>query len=593
MRDVQRRIDEAVGSGGRELDLSGCRLTDVPESVRGLTSLSSLRLTRNKLVTLPEWLGELTGLMSLDVSDNKLTELPPGIGELRNLLFLDLRTNKLTGLPETLAGLRELNWLNLGGNKFATVPDVLGEFPELVRLILCGNKLTAVPEALAALRKLVRLDLGDNRIAELSPVIGELGELRFLYLHGNRLTSLPESIGNLEELVELKLQGNLLTELPRSMGRLRALTSLDLSGNRIADPPAVLDDLPGLTKLYLVGNPLPDAEERSRDGLPYQMPADARTVTYSSMFTRFLQAMNHPTYEGSGRDTVEVPVHVHRLRELRGRERAAAEDILIAKLLENDPRAAETLAEVECVRAVPALVQATSQQATPRIRVIAARALLRLNDTSGRQALVDILRAHDGDHEVRRDAVELLARFPGPDTDFLLEVACTDPAGGVRSSAFDAVLTIHGLADERIRYGEVLFGIAGRLLSTLRTVRHEAHTELRTILTRWQAGATAEDLGLTWHVSERDEHVGRLVDSFEDDQPEWPVEGLRDRTGRERTLVENLVLLRLAEDQRAVRAARTLGVRRAAEPLRELLDTATGAARAEIESIIETLDADG
>jgi hypothetical protein len=319
------------------------------------------------------------------------------------------------------------------------------------------------------------------------------------------------------------------------------------------------------------------------------MPADARTVAYSSTFKHFLQAMNNPTYSGSGRDTVDVYVHLDRLRLLRGRELAAAEDILIAKLPENDLRAAETLAEVKCVRAIPALIRATSQQAIPRIRVIAARALLHMHNTSGRQSLIEILRANDGDGEVRSDAADLLAQFPRPDTDFLLEVACTDPDESVRSSAFDALLTAYGLADEHTRYGEVLFSIAGRLLSTLRAVRHEAHIELGTILAGWNAGATEEELGLTWHSSERDEHFERLVDSFEDNQPEWPIDGLRDRTGRERTLVENIVLLRLDKDHRAVRAARALGVRRAAEPLRELLNNTTEPVRTEIESIIEIL----
>jgi hypothetical protein len=112
---------------------------------------------------------------------------------------------------------------------------------------------------------------------------------------------------------------------------------------------------------------------------------------------------------------------------------------------------------------------------------------------------------------------------------------------------------------------------------------------MRTILAKWKAGATKEDLNLTWQTTELDEAFERLVDSFEDDKPHWPIDGLRDRTGLERTLVENLVLLRLDQDHRAVRAAGALRVRRAIEPLRELLRTNTGPTRGEIESIIETL----
>jgi hypothetical protein len=591
VHDVERRIEEAVVAGGRTLDLLGCRLTEVPEAVRGLTSLSWLRLARNKLTALPEWLGELTNLTNLDVNSNKIAELPASIGDLQDLLFVDLQMNKLTGLPDSMARLHGLIWLNLSGNKLGTVPGVLFHLTALVRLRLCANKLTAVPDALAGLTELARLDLGCNKLTELPPGIGELTELRFLSLHDNRLTNLPDTIGNLVHLHELELQDNLLTELPRSMSRLQKLTRLNLAGNRILAPPPVLDALPNLTRVNLDGNPLPDADEQSRIEIDYLMPADARTVRYSSMFTEFVWALHAPTYEGSGRDIVEVPRYLDRLHQLRGEEAVTAEDVLISALSTNNPRAASALADLACVRAVPALVEATSERATPLMRVAAAKALLHLGNTAGGPALVDILRTHDGDQEVRDDAANLLARFPHPDTDFLLEVACTDPDCRVRSSTFDAVLTAHGLADEGTRRGTVLFSIAGRLLSSLRAIRHEAHTELRTILRRWEAGATAEDLGLTWrwHIGERDEAVEQLVDCFEDDQPDWPIDGLVGRTGRERTLVENLVLLRLDKDHRAVRAAGALGVRRAVQPLQELLDTTTGPHRTEIQAVIASL----
>lgn len=258
------------------------------------------------------------------------------------------------------------------------------------------------------------------------------------------------------------------------------------------------------------------------------------------MFKRFLWELDKPTYEGSDRDRVEVHPYLETVHLLRGDERTKAEEVLIANLSTNNCRAAKALVEVRCVRAIPALIQATSAQATPSMRLAAAEALLQLHDTSGRQALIKILRTRDGDHEVRSDAVDLLVRFPHPDTDFLLEVACTDPDCGVRWSTFHAVLAAHGLAGKDTSRGEVLFSIAGRLLSSLQTIRHEAHTEMRTILAKWKAGATKEDLNLTWQTTERDEAFERLVDSFEDDKPHWPIDGLRDRTGLERTLLETL-----------------------------------------------------
>ncbi|GAB3451490.1 hypothetical protein [Actinophytocola sediminis] len=78
-------------------------------------------------------------------------------------------------------------------------------------------------------------------------------------------------------------------------------------------------------------------------------------------------------------------------------------------------------------------------------------------------------------------AVRLLAGFPDPDTELLLESAGIDPDRSVRSAATDALLTAAGLAGDDTKWGEVLWSIGGRLLSALSTVRHDAATELRAI----------------------------------------------------------------------------------------------------------------
>lgn len=274
---------------------------------------------------------------------------------------------------------------------------------------------------------------------------------------------------------------------------------------------------------------------------------------------------------------------------LTGDKRIAAENILIGKLSKNDGRAAAALAEAGCVRAIPALIQRTDVSASASMRVYAATALLKLGDYSGRAALVDVLRTHAGITSDRNVAVRLLAEFPDPDKAFLLEVAFGDPDSTVRSEAVTALFVAYGLGDEAIRRGAVLWGIAGRLLSSLASVREEALTELRAILARWEAGETAEELGLTWHADNQAEPLRGFLESPGSDDEEYPLDGLRELTGRERTLVENLVLIRLDKDPRAVRAAARLGVHRAIEPLRELLQRARGRSRTEIQSVLGIL----
>jgi HEAT repeat protein len=309
-------------------------------------------------------------------------------------------------------------------------------------------------------------------------------------------------------------------------------------------------------------------------------------MAHSAAFERFLTGVTTPV--ALTRDSLDEIPGVGAIFGLVGDERVEAEDILIAKLATNDGRAANALAEADCFRAIPALIEATSERAAPIMRVAAARALLSLDDHSGEPAMVRLLRTHEGSGYDRGSAARLLAEFPDPDREVLFEAASTDPDPTARSEATHALLTLVGLDADEVMWGEVLLSASGRMLSTLTTVQAAATAELRDVIARWEAGETAEEMGLTWHSDNK--AIRRFVDSIDSDKADLRTHGLEALTGRERVLVENLVLLRLHTDRRAVRAAGTLGVHRAIEPLRELLTTAEGRhERTEIESVLDTL----
>jgi len=80
----------------RELTISGDHLTNVPESMRHLTSLESLRLAWCRGISaLPEWLVDLSSLKSLVIEGcRSIKSLPPCIQQLTKLQKLEIRCNQ-------------------------------------------------------------------------------------------------------------------------------------------------------------------------------------------------------------------------------------------------------------------------------------------------------------------------------------------------------------------------------------------------------------------------------------------------------------------------------------------------------------------
>ena len=76
----------------RELTITGVHLTNVPESMRHLTSLESLRLAWCRGISaLPEWLGDLSSLKSLVIFEcPEIKSLPACIQQLTKLQTLEI-----------------------------------------------------------------------------------------------------------------------------------------------------------------------------------------------------------------------------------------------------------------------------------------------------------------------------------------------------------------------------------------------------------------------------------------------------------------------------------------------------------------------
>ena len=191
--EAERRIRQAIRTGQDALSLTGLDLTELPESLSGLTALTKLDLGLNQLTALPESLGGLTALTTLTLADNQLTALPESLGGLTALTILSLRGNDLTALPESLGGLTALTWLDLDGNQLTALPESLGGLTALTRLDLRGNQLTAVPESLGGLTALTWLNLdGNPLVSPPADVVAAGTEAVLAFLRAGRAGTVPQ-----------------------------------------------------------------------------------------------------------------------------------------------------------------------------------------------------------------------------------------------------------------------------------------------------------------------------------------------------------------------------------------------------------------
>jgi Leucine-rich repeat (LRR) protein len=84
----------------QKLTLNGNGLTELPDSLKGLTSLTALALHANNLTTLPPSFASLQALEDLNLADNELSSLPDdGLESLKALRVVWIYNNALKSIP--------------------------------------------------------------------------------------------------------------------------------------------------------------------------------------------------------------------------------------------------------------------------------------------------------------------------------------------------------------------------------------------------------------------------------------------------------------------------------------------------------------
>ncbi|TVU26296.1 hypothetical protein EJB05_28835, partial [Eragrostis curvula] len=149
-------------TGLETLGICHCDLTELPESMRGLTSLRSLDISMCRaLGVLPEWFGELRSLKSLEVKwCRRMSSLPQSIEHLTSLEILNIAGwVNLKQLPEAIQHLTSLQKLHLGGFRALIVlPEWIGQLSALrwLRIYNCPA-LQSLPSSIRRLTALQRL----------------------------------------------------------------------------------------------------------------------------------------------------------------------------------------------------------------------------------------------------------------------------------------------------------------------------------------------------------------------------------------------------------------------------------------------------
>ena len=162
-----------------------CGLESFPPELFGLAdTLQTLDLSGNRLSSLPDDLGRFTQLRILFCSFNDFARLPDVLGQCPRLETIGFRANRIADLP-TGSLPRNLRWLILTGNCIESLPDRLGQCSSLQKLMLAGNRLSALPVSMQACERLELLRLSANRFEALPDWLLRLPRLSWLGFSAN------------------------------------------------------------------------------------------------------------------------------------------------------------------------------------------------------------------------------------------------------------------------------------------------------------------------------------------------------------------------------------------------------------------------
>lgn len=264
----------------RILNLSGCKLEQLPEKAAKNNNWKIMILDNNRLTTLPvevhmrtmilahnrfgdnvppeivQALSQSVKLRDLDLSGNKLKYFPDELNNNRDLEIVNLFDNKLSSINITST---KFHTLNIGHNSFSSPPSVpenittlgysyniLEQFNEsfpninnLINLSLNQCSLKCISPTLCC-SNMKRIELSMNNLSDIPDIAQLAPQLETIDLSDNFLTVFP----NLPLTIkEVNVSGNQITELPKNISSLTSLQKINVSHNQIIEFPPLAESI--------------------------------------------------------------------------------------------------------------------------------------------------------------------------------------------------------------------------------------------------------------------------------------------------------------------------------------------------------------
>lgn len=162
---------------------------------------------KENLESFPEEILSLADTLEiLDLSGNRLSDLPDSFAELRNLRIAFFSFNDFEAVPEVLGRCPCLEMVGFKSNRISSVSGEALPLP-LRWLILTDNRLESLPDALGSRTRLQKLMLAGNRLAHL-PDLSRCVNLELVRISDNALEALPDALFSLPRLAWLAFSGN-------------------------------------------------------------------------------------------------------------------------------------------------------------------------------------------------------------------------------------------------------------------------------------------------------------------------------------------------------------------------------------------------